>query len=167
MLKMAVATRETFEVSFGAVSAEQRERNRQALQPILFDLIAFARVLKQLHWNTVGQNFRNVHLQLDEIYEIAEESTDTVAERLAAVGHSPNGRIRDVAAQTEIGDVPEGFTRDTEILLLAEHRTKQTIENIRARMAEIEDLDTVTADMLHAICLNLEKQHWMLQAQRV
>ncbi len=164
---MAVATRESSEVSFGAVSAEQSERNRQALQPILFDLIAFARVIKQLHWNTVGPNFRNVHLQLDEVYAIAEDSTDTVAERLAAVGHSPNGRIRDVASQSEIGDVPEGFTRDTEILLLAEHRTKQTIENIRVRMAEIEDVDTVTADMLHQICAGLEKQHWMFQAQRV
>jgi starvation-inducible DNA-binding protein len=164
---MAIATREPLEISFGAVSAEQREKNRQVLQPILYDLIAFARVLKQLHWNVIGPNFRNIHLQLDDIYEVAEGSTDTVAERLSAVGVSPNGRIKDVAKNTEIDDVPEGFTRDTETLLLAEHRTKQTIENIRSRMAEIEDVDTVTADMLHQICASLEKLHWMLQAHRV
>lgn len=163
---MAIASREALEISFGAVSAKQREKNHQVLQPILFDLIAYGRVLKQLHWNVIGPNFRNVHLTLDEIYAINETATDTVAERLSAVGHSPNGRIADVAKQTEIDDAPDGFTRDTEVLLFAEHHTKQVIENIRSRMADIEEVDTATADLLHAICLDFEKYHWMLQAQR-
>jgi len=164
---MAVASREALEISFGAVNGELREKNHQVLQPILFDLIAYARVLKQLHWNVIGPNFRPIHLHLDEIYGEAEEATDLVAERLSAVGHSPNGRVRDVASKSEIGDIPEGFTRDSEVLLLAEHRTKQVVENIRAHMADIEDVDTVTADLLHQICADLEKHHWMLQAQRV
>jgi starvation-inducible DNA-binding protein len=164
---MAVATQEKIEVSFGAVSAELREKNHKALQPVLFDLIAFARVLKQLHWNVIGAHFKPIHLTLDEIYADVEIATDTVAERIAATGHSPNGRIRDVSSNSEIGDVPEGFTRDSEVLLLAEHRTKQVVEFIRDHMDEIEEVDPVTADILHQICATLEKHHWMLQAQRV
>src|SRR5579862_7019386 len=106
---MAVATREVIEISFGAVTDKQREKNHQVLQPVLFDLIAFGKVLKQLHWNVVGPYFRPIHLTLDDIYADVEEATDTVAERISATGHSPNGRIRDVANNSEIGDVPEGF----------------------------------------------------------
>lgn len=164
---MSIAQHDELEISLAAVRAGQREVNRKVLQPVLTDLIAYGLILKQLHWNVIGPYFRPIHLHLDEIYAEVQEGIDQVAERLSAVGHSPSGRLSDVASKTEIGDAPEGFTRDTEVLLLAEHRTRQVIGLIRSRMEEIEDTDTVTADMLHQIVAGLEKHHWMLQAQRV
>lgn len=164
---MAVKQHEENEVSFAAVDSKQSDKNRKVLQPILTDLIAFERILKQLHWNVVGPHFRAVHLHLDEIYALTITSIDEVAERISATGHSPNGRTADVAKNTELDDVPEGFMRDDEVLLHAERRIKHLAELIRARMADIEDADTVTADLLHAIVAGLEKHHWMLQAQRV
>ncbi len=164
---MPVVQHAELEVSFAAVSGPQREKNSKVLQPILTDLIAYARILKQLHWNVIGPNFRAIHLHLDEIYSLADEAIDDVAERLAAVGHSPNGGLADAAKNSEIQDVPEGFLRDSEVLLLAEHRTKQVTDLVRSRMDQVEEIDTVTADMLHQLVLGLEKQHWMIQAQRV
>lgn len=164
---MSVAQHEELEVSLAAVNAAQREMNREVLQPILTDLIVFGRVLKQLHWNVIGPHFRPIHLHLDEIYAEAEEAIDLVAERLAAVGHSPNGRLKDTLENAEIDDAPTGFIRDKEALILAEHRTKMVIDLIRSRMAQIEETDTVTADMLHQIVAGFEKHHWMIQAQRI
>jgi len=54
------------------------------LQAVLVDLIELASQGKQAHWNLVGPNFRDLHLQLDEIVESAREFSDTVAERLRA-----------------------------------------------------------------------------------
>jgi starvation-inducible DNA-binding protein len=41
------------------------------LQRVLVDLIELHLQGKQAHWNIVGTNFRDVHLQLDEIVEFA------------------------------------------------------------------------------------------------
>ncbi len=151
---------------FGVVSGPQREKNHRSLQPILTDLIAFGMTVKQLHWNVVGPHFRPIHLHLDEIYAEVQEAVDTVAERISATGHSPLGTTKSVAADTEIAEPPSGFIRDNEVLLLAGQRIHELSGLIRTRMAEIEDVDTVTADILHQIVEKLEKHHWMLRAQR-
>lgn len=166
---MAVAQKpETLnQVSFSAVNASQREENRRVLQPVLTDLIALSSLLKQLHWNVIGPNFRPIHLHLDEIFDFVQTSIDDVAERLVATGHSADGRLSSVAKESELKEPPEGFLRDEKVLLLGSHAVKQAVELIRDRMAEIEDIDTVTADMLHQIAMGLEKHHWMLEAQRV
>lgn len=164
---MSAVITDPLEISLAAISGPQREKNRVVLQPILTDLIAYSATLKQLHWNVVGPYFRPIHLHLDEIFEEAQEAVDSVAERLSACGHSPSGSIGHVAAHTELRDVPEGFIRDAQVVELASHATHELVGLIRSRMAEIEDVDTVTADLLHQIVEKLEKHHWMLQAQRV
>ncbi|GAP53821.1 ferritin, Dps family protein [Arthrobacter sp. Hiyo6] len=40
------------------------------LQAVLADLIELHVQGKQAHWNIVGTNFRDLHLQLDEIVEV-------------------------------------------------------------------------------------------------
>jgi starvation-inducible DNA-binding protein len=160
------ATSNELDIALAVVQGPQREKNHQVLQPILTDLIAFGLTVKQLHWNVIGPYFRPIHLHLDDIYEDVEDAIDTVAERLSATGHSPDGRLSSVARDTELEDVPDGFIHDHEVLLHASERSRELIGLIRSRMATIEDVDTVTADLLHQIVEKLEKHHWMLQAQR-
>jgi starvation-inducible DNA-binding protein len=155
------------ENSLATVEGGQRETNHRVLQPILTDLIALGRVIKQLHWNVIGTGFRSIHLQLDEIYELVDNAVDEVAERMVATGHSPDGRLKNAAENAEIEDAPPGFQAVAEVVLFAERSVRRTVDFIRARCEEIETVDTATADMLHQLILGLEKQHWMLQAQRI
>jgi starvation-inducible DNA-binding protein len=164
---MSIAQTDEIEISLAAVSGPQREKNHQVLQPTLTDLIALGLSIKQLHWNVIGPYFRPIHLHLDEIFEEVEEGIDRIAERMSATGHSPDGRLTSVAKNTELDELPEGFIRDSEVLLLASHRLHVTVGLIRDRLSHIEDVDTVTADLLHNILEGLEKHHWMIQAQRV
>jgi len=164
---MPTATHEKIEVSLAAVSGPQRETNSKVLQPVLTDLIAHSLTVKQLHWNVVGKHFRSIHLHLDEIYAETLDAIDLVAERMSATGHSPDGTVGGVSKNTELEDVPTGFLKDDDVLLYASERTRELIGLIRSRMASIEDIDTVTADLLHGVVATLEKQHWMIQAQRV
>jgi starvation-inducible DNA-binding protein len=64
----------------------------QNLQKILVDLIELHLQGKQAHWNVVGTNFRDLHLQLDSIVDIAREASDTIAERMRAIDAVPDGR---------------------------------------------------------------------------
>ena len=41
------------------------------LQRALVDITALSLVGKQVHWNVVGPNFRDLHLNLDEVVDIA------------------------------------------------------------------------------------------------
>jgi starvation-inducible DNA-binding protein len=163
---MATKTDDSIRAAFAAISGPQREKNHRVLQPVLTDLIAFALTTKQLHWNVHGPHFRSIHLHLDEIYASVQIAIDAVAERLTACGHSPSGSLGYVAKQAELKDVPEGFLKDDEVLLLGGQRLHELIGLIRDRMEDIEDPDPVTADLLHQIVADLEKHHWMIQASR-
>ena len=62
------------------------------LQTVLVDLIELHLQAKQAHWNVVGMNFRDLHLQLDSIVDTAREASDTIAERMRALDAVPDGR---------------------------------------------------------------------------
>src|ERR1700733_6442436 len=85
------------------------------LQRVLVDLIELHLQGKQAHWNLVGTNFRDLHLQLDEIVDSAREAADTIAERIRALNAVPDGRSDTVTAFTTLPAMPpaELSTSDT------------------------------------------------------
>lgn len=76
------------------------------LQRVLVDLIELHLQGKQAHWNLVGTNFRDLHLQLDAIVDTAREASDTIAERLRALDAVPDGRSDTVVATTTVPAIP-------------------------------------------------------------
>src|SRR6202020_2135509 len=79
------------------------------LQRVLVDLIELHLQGKQAHWNLVGTNFRDLHLQLDAIVDVAREAADTIAERMRALDAVPDGRTDVVAATTSVPAAPAGL----------------------------------------------------------
>ncbi len=77
-----------------------------SLQRVLVDLIELHLQGKQAHWNVVGTNFRDLHLQLDELVDFAREASDTIAERMRALDAVPDGRSDTVAATTSVPQIP-------------------------------------------------------------
>src|SRR6201992_3911726 len=82
------------------------QRLVQNLQLILVDLIELHLQGKQAHWNVVGTNFRDLHLQLDELVDFARAGSDTIAERMRALDVVPDGRSDTVAATTSLPQFP-------------------------------------------------------------
>ena len=78
----------------------------QNLQKVLVDLVELHLQGKQAHWNVVGTNFRDLHLQLDELVDFAREGSDTIAERMRALDVVPDGRSDTVAASTTLPEFP-------------------------------------------------------------
>ena len=71
---------------------------QESLQRVLVDLVELALQGKQTHWNLVGPNFRDLHLQLDEIVLAARTFADVVAPLrlsvvVAAAVHAPQFRL--------------------------------------------------------------------------
>ncbi|WP_026405517.1 Dps family protein [Actinomadura rifamycini] len=136
-----------------------------ALQGALVDLIDLALVAKQAHWNLTGRNFKVVHEHLDEVVDFARQSQDDVAERAVAIGVNPDGRARTVADRSELPQLEAGYLADDKVVSAVTDVLAQLIGRFRERIAETDEPDPVTQDLLIGITHELEKQHWMFQAQ--
>ncbi|WP_433326363.1 Dps family protein [Spirillospora sp. CA-294931] len=137
----------------------------EALQGALVDLIDLSLVVKQAHWNLTGRNFKVVHEHLDEVVALARQGADDVAERAVAIGVNPDGRVRTVADRTSIPQPEAGYLADDKVVASVAETLEQVIARFRERIAATDDPDPVSQDLLIQITADLEKQHWMFQAQ--
>lgn len=139
----------------------------EALQGALVDLVDLALVAKQVHWNIVGPRFRSVHRQLDDVVATARAHSDTVAERAATLGISPDGRAATVAAGSGIGTVPEGWRQDSDVIRTMADALGAVILRMRERMSAVGEVDAVSQDVFIQAVKDLEKHHWMFQAENM
>ena len=142
-----------------------REALGAELQGVLTVLIDLSLLGKQAHWNVIGPNFRPLHLQLDEMIDAWRSASDAVAERSVALGHAPDGRAATVAARSELATLPEGPLADRDVVASFTRLLTDAVGAIRNRMDRIEDVDTVTADLLHGVVAGLEENLWMVRVQ--
>jgi starvation-inducible DNA-binding protein len=137
----------------------------EALQGALVDLVDLSLVAKQIHWNVVGPRFRSVHLQLDEVVDTARLHSDTVAERASTLGVPPDGRARTVAGSSGIGAVPDGWIKDGDAVGTLVDALGAVITRMRTRVESTAEADPVSQDIFIQITADLEKHHWMFQAE--
>lgn len=141
------------------------KRLGEHLQLVLVDLIELHLQGKQAHWNVVGRNFRDLHLQLDEIIDFAREASDDVAERLRALHAVPDGRSDVVAATTTLPEFPHGEIDTAETVDLVVQRLEATVGTMREVHDEVDEDDPTSADILHGIIERLEQFAWMVGAE--
>jgi starvation-inducible DNA-binding protein len=139
----------------------------EALQGALVDLIDLSLIAKQVHWNVIGSRFRSIHLQLDEVVDTARIASDTVAERAAAISVSPDGRAGTVSKTSGIDTVTNGWIKDGEVVDVMVAALDASITRMRERIQVTDEPDPVTQDILIGITADLEKFHWMFQAENV
>lgn len=135
------------------------------LQRALVDITALSLVGKQAHWNVVGPNFRDLHLNLDEVVDISREGSDTIAERMRAINAFPDARPATIAAQTSVPEAPEAavITSDTvDYIVSAINAVVTTLRDIHDA---VDDEDPSSSGILEDFTQRLEQQSWFLAAQ--
>ncbi len=146
----------------GFVASETLTSN---LQRVLIDLIELSLQGKQAHWNVIGTNFRDTHLQLDEIIDAARVFADTVAERMRALHALPDGRSDLVAETTTLPEFPPGEIATTDVVNLMTERLDAVAATCRDVHDAVDDEDPTSADILHAILERVEQLAWMVAAE--
>jgi starvation-inducible DNA-binding protein len=136
-----------------------------SLQSVLVDLIELHVQGKQAHWNVVGKNFRDLHLQLDEIIDAAREFSDDIAERMRALHAVPDGRSDTVAATTTLPEYPNGEIDTAETVDLVVVRLEAAVGTMREVHDAVDEADPTSADLLHAIMIKLEQYAWMVSGE--
>jgi hypothetical protein len=76
---------------------------------------------------------------------------------------APDGQPEAIAGSTKVEPLPGGHLGDSEVVWLIANRLEQVAARTRER---VSSLDPVSEDLLIGVAATLEKQLWMLRAQR-
>ncbi|GAA1977247.1 DNA starvation/stationary phase protection protein [Isoptericola halotolerans] len=145
--------------------ATASEKLHAHLQRVLVALVDLHVQGKQAHWNVTGRGFRDLHLQLDELVDVAREHSDTVAERIRALQAVPDGRTETVATATDLSPYPAGLLSVGDTVDAIVERLAQTVDLVREVHDDVDAEDPTSADLLHEITADLEKQAWMISSE--
>ena len=137
------------------------------MQAVLTDLIELHIQGKQAHWNIVGTNFRDLHLQLDEIVTAARLFADDMAERMRALHALPDGRSTTVAKSTNLPQFPEGLISTKDAIDRIVAALEAAVGTMRKVHDEVDEEDPTTADLLHTFIEKLEQFAWMTAAENM
>jgi starvation-inducible DNA-binding protein len=120
--------------------------------------------LKHVHWNVVGPNFIGVHEMIDPQVALVRGYADEVAERIAALGASPQGTPGAIVHDRTWDDYSLG--RDTTEAHMAALDLVYTgvIENTRKNIERLDEIDPITQDILIGHGAELEKFQWFIRA---
>ncbi|MCQ6268911.1 DNA starvation/stationary phase protection protein [Pseudarthrobacter sp. R1] len=135
------------------------------LQAVLTDLIELHLQGKQAHWNIVGTNFRDLHLQLDEIIDAARQFADDTAERMRALHALPDGRSSTVAESTSLAPFPEGLISTKDAIDRIVAALEAAVGTMRKVHDEVDEEDPTSADLLHEFIAKFEQFAWMVNAE--
>lgn len=120
--------------------------------------------LKHAHWNVVGPSFIGVHEMIDPQVALVRSYADEVAERIATLGHSPQGTPGSIIKERTWDDYSVG--RDTAQAHLAALDVVYTgvIEDTRKGIERLDELDLVSQDIFINHTAQLEKFQWFIRA---
>ena len=135
------------------------------LQRVLVDLIALELVGKQIHWNVVGPNFRDIHRNLDDVVDVAREGSDEVAERMRAINAVPDGRPATVAAAATVPAAPEGEILTSEGVAYIVSAIEAVVATLRGVHDDVDDEDPNTSGIIEDLTAKLEEQAWFISAE--
>lgn len=147
------------------LDAAKRGKSVVLLGSALIHALDLERQAKQAHWNVRGPNFKALHELFDEIAQQAEDFSDLLAERMVAIGGTPDGRVATVAQRSTLPayplDLPSGAAHIEALAgAIAAFGT--------LARAAIDDAtgwgDADTADVFTELSRDLDKSLWLVEA---
>lgn len=136
----------------------------QELNVLLADYHMYYQKLRNYHWNIIGQNFFDLHIQFEDMYNDAKIKIDEIAERILTLRFQPKSNFTDYLKLSNLKESSsEVSDRDMVANLLNDHG--EIIKQMR-QVVEAADQndDEGTIDMVGAYIRELEKTSWMLDA---
>jgi len=164
MAKAATATARVFN-STAAVPAEHRQPLIALLNLRLADSSDIYSQIKWAHWNVKGKDFYQLHLLFDSIAEHIEDHTDTIAERITAIGGVANGTIREAAAKSSLNEADLSAIDGPAMIKFLVHNFGHYANGLRNSVDEADELeDPITADLFTQLTREADKDLWFLEA---
>ncbi|ANE48103.1 general stress protein [Paenibacillus swuensis] len=119
--------------------------------------------LHHYHWFVTGPTFFSLHPKFEEMYNEITLHLDALAERMLGQGYKPASRLKDVLSISSIKEAEGGESAEEMVTQLVADYTQVCTELDEAiTMAEEEEEDQATADLLTQFKQAIEKHVYML-----
>lgn len=147
------------------MTEKNRSESALALNKLLADEYVLYTKTRNYHWNVEGPNFMEMHKFYEGQFEQLDAIIDEVAERIRALGHYAEGRLKDLVQLASLLEPP--YTSDPKAQLahlLDDHET--LIRVLRQLIRDFADKyhDIGTSDFATGLMKQHEKMAWMIRA---
>jgi starvation-inducible DNA-binding protein len=137
----------------------------ELLNSRLADSIDLGTQAKHAHWNVKGPNFIALHELFDSVAEHIEDHTDTLAERITALGGTAHGTLATVARKTSLRPYPDDITDGLQQVDALSSAIADFGAKVRKGIDESSRLgDADTSDLFTGMSRELDKDLWFLEA---
>jgi starvation-inducible DNA-binding protein len=147
------------------LSESTRSAMVQLLNERLADSIDLQLQGKQAHWNVKGPSFIALHKLFDEVVDHATEFSDSIAERLVALGGIAEGTLAAVGPRTGLPPYPLTIKTGRDHV---EALSKALATYGKAVRAAIETAastgDADTSDLFTQVSRDADKMLWFVEA---
>ncbi len=147
------------------LSTGTREEVVEILNARLADVIDLKTQAKQAHWNVKGIHFIGLHELFDQVAVAAEAHTDTIAERITALGGTAYGTARVVAKNSTLPEYPLEIVDGTAHVDALSTAMANFGKNVRQGIDDTDKLgDKDTADLFTEVSREIDKLLWFVEA---
>ncbi len=142
-----------------------RRASSELLQGILFDALDLRLNVKHAHWTVRGERFQQLHTLFDSFVAPLDAEIDTIAERIAAPGGTPDGRVGQVSQGSQLICYPEAAQSGAAHLEALADRFAALGDRVRGAIDEAAEIgDADTSDVFTATSRFLDQSLWFLEA---
>ena len=149
--------------SFENLSDQVRAEAAGLMQTLLYSGIDLFLQIKESHWTVRGRDFIALHRLFDEVADDVRDISDDIAERIAQLGHKPNGTVKIVAANTSLPPYPDNVSSvDIHVEVLSQHLgTFISLGSDTVTKLNVLE-DNISSDLIVSSMRGLSKQLWMI-----
>lgn len=145
---------------------KKTKKTVEQLNVLLADYHLYYQKLRNFHWNVSGENFFDLHVKFEELYDDAKLKVDEIAERILTLRFAPVSNLTDYLKMASVKESASDLS-DRKMVddILNDHG--KILNQLRAVVKTADDGgDEGTIDLIGAYIRELEKTSWMLDAWR-
>jgi len=154
------------------MDAKEISLNEKEVKPVvdhLNELLANYHIhyqkIRGCHWNIKGPSFFTLHAKFEEMYTVAVQTIDDLAERILTLGKPPYSTFADYIAISTIKEVNTIGQTDTYLVKALIEDMAILIEKEREILEISADAgDDGTNDLVNSFMQYKEKNTWMLRS---
>jgi len=134
------------------------------LNTLLATYSVYYQNLRSFHWHIKGNNFFDIHVFYEELYNDAKVKIDDIAERILTINQKPLGSMKDYLKKSEINESLD-IMNDEKMASVILKNHGVLISLMREVIKTASDIgDEGTVDIIGGFLSYLEKKSWMLNA---
>ncbi len=149
-----------------AISAQNNEVVVTFLNLLLAEEYVLYTKTRTAHWNVDGLNNFELHVFLENQFNLLDEIIDEIAVRIRSLGHFALGSLKDFLCISQMTDDNDDLSNSGQTFEILRHNHEAIIRNIHHEIDPISDQlkDADTAELLSEILGKHHKMVWMLRA---